>query len=98
MNFLSVNILNLNLNFFQFKDIQWEYPGAVEYGAAVDSKQRYTSLIKVVIFSLEKLSISERGFNQFLFKSIYTKHLKMNTRLASRDIFYQHLSQATKNT
>jgi len=98
LNFLSVNILNLNLNFFQFKDIQWEYPGAVEYGAAVDSKQRYTSLIKVVIFSLEKLSISERGFNQFLFKSIYTKHLKMNTRLASRDIFYQHLSQATKNT
>jgi len=95
---LSVNILNLNLNFFKFKDIQWEYPGAVEYGAAVDSKQRYTSLIKVVIFSLEKLSISERGFNQFLFKSIYTKHLKMNTRLASRDIFYQHLSQATKNT
>lgn len=40
-----------NFNEFIFKlDIQWEYPGAVEYGAAVDSKQRYTSLIKVILF------------------------------------------------
>ena len=50
LNYLLVIILNSNLNFFQFKDIQWEYPGAVEYGAAVDSKQRYTSLIKVLFF------------------------------------------------
>ena len=28
-------------------DIHWEYPGAVEYGATVDSKQKFTSLLRV---------------------------------------------------
>lgn len=42
------NVLNF-LRHWQFDglDIQWEYPGAVEYGATADSKQRYTSLLKV---------------------------------------------------
>ena len=31
-------------------DIQWEYPGAVDYGAGSDSKEKFTILIKVIYF------------------------------------------------
>jgi chitinase len=32
-------------------DLQWEYPGSIESGASADSKQKFTSLVKVTKYS-----------------------------------------------
>lgn len=47
------NVLHF-LRHWQFDglDIQWEYPGAVEYGATIDSKEKFTALLKVGVSQL----------------------------------------------
>jgi hypothetical protein len=49
-------------------DVHWIYPGAIELGASADSKQRFTSLIKVPL----SLSIYFK-FKIFIFSLINLK-------------------------
>jgi chitinase len=38
---------------FDGLDIHWEYPGAIEYGATSDSKDKFTNFIRVSCFFLD---------------------------------------------
>lgn len=67
------NVLNFLRHWnFDGLDIQWEYPGAIEYGATSDSKQRFSSLIKVFYLSA---NINTRILDIFSIKYIWFKYL-----------------------